>query len=51
MTYTVAIRNNVSEVFKPVSGLPPLSREQAIRAASVARDNGLDAVAFNLNAQ
>lgn len=51
MTYTVAIRNNVSEVFKPVSGLPPLSREQAEKAASVARENGLDAVAFNLNAQ
>ena len=51
MSYTVAIRNNVSEVFKPVSGLPPLSREEAIRAASVARENGLDAVAFNLNAQ
>ena len=51
MTYTVAIRDNVSEVFKPVSGLPPMTRQQAIRAASVARENGLDAVAFNINSQ
>ena len=50
MSYTVAIRNNVSEVFKPVSGLPPMTRQQAESAASVARENGLDAVAFNLNA-
>lgn len=48
--YTVAVRTEIG-TYAPVHGLPLMSLDQAQRAAALGRDAGVDAVAFNVNAQ
>ena len=50
-TYTIAIRKGVNQSFEPVKGIPQnMPKIQAESLASQARKEGLDAVAFNVNA-
>ena len=48
--YTVAVRTEIG-TYTPVNGLPLMTLNQAQRAAALGRDAGVDAVAFNINAQ
>ena len=50
-TYTIAIRKAASQPFVPVKGIPQnMTKLQAESLALQARDNGIDAVAFNVGA-
>ena len=50
-TYTIATRNAAGQPFVPVKGIPTnMTKLQAETLALQARDNGFDAVAFNVNA-
>tara|TARA_R110002020_G_scaffold400027_1_gene610113 strand:+ start:2379 stop:2546 length:168 start_codon:yes stop_codon:yes gene_type:complete len=50
-TYTIALRDNTGDTFKPVSGLKLMTRQQAIKGAALARKNGFEAVCFNVAAE
>jgi len=50
-TYTLAQRHEVTEGYTPVQGIPKnMTLSQAQKGAQIARDNGLDVVAFNTRA-
>ena len=48
-TYTIATRKAAGQPFEPVADLPRnMTLQQAETLAAQARDNGFDAVAFNV---
>jgi len=50
--YTIAVRDSVADCFRPLDGAARgLRFLQEIEIAARYRDSGLDAVAFNLNAE
>lgn len=48
--YTVAVRTEFN-TYAPVQGLPLMTLAEAQRAALLGRDNGIDAVAYNMFTQ
>ena len=50
-TYTIATRKSAGQPFEPVKDIPQnMSKLQAEKLAMQARNNGFDAVAFNVSA-
>ena len=50
-TYTIATRKSAGQSFEPVKDIPQnMSKLQAEKLAMQARDNGIDAVAYNVQA-
>lgn len=51
-TYTLAQRTRIEEAFLPVPGIPQnMTLEQARKGAEIARANGFDVVAFNVESE
>lgn len=47
-TYTLAQRDAVADIFRPIDGIPKnMTLKQAQELATTARGNGFDVVAFN----